>query len=70
MKIKTVRKSYDEVCSIKKPAHIRPKKPSKALNRLVRLLSAPDLKAVDFSYTTKNMEKAGAQADTLDMPGR
>lgn len=59
MKIKTVRKSYDEVCKIKKPAHIRPRKPSKALNRLVRLLSVPDLKAVDFSYAEENMEKAG-----------
>ena len=59
MKIKTVRKSYDEVINIKRGAHIRPKKPSKALNTLVKLLSAPDLKAVDFAYTEKNMEKAG-----------
>ena len=59
MKIKTVHKSYEEVCRIKRPAHIRPEKPSKALGTLVKLLSVPDLRAVDFTYTTKNMEQAG-----------
>lgn len=59
MKIKTIQKSYDEVCRTGKPAHIRPMKPSRILGGLVKLLSAPDLRAVDFSYTTENMDKAG-----------
>ncbi len=58
MKIKTIEKSYDEVIAIKAPEHIRPKKPSRALEALVRLLSIPDLRAVDFSYEKINMERA------------
>ncbi len=46
--------------SIPAPAHIRPKKPDRALGALVRLLSKPDLRAVDFSYETEKMERAGA----------
>lgn len=59
MKIKTVEKSYNEVCSVTPPEHIRPKKPSPALRTLMKALSSFDLKAVDFSYTTENMERAG-----------
>ncbi len=59
MKIKTVERSYDEVCRIKTPEHVRPMKPSRALGALVRLLSKPDLRAVDFSCEEKNMERAG-----------
>ena len=59
MKIKTVQKSYDEVIKIKKSAHVRPKKPSRALGALTRVLSVPDLKAVRFSYEKVNMERAG-----------
>ncbi len=58
MKIKTVKRSYDEVCLIKKPEHIRPKKPSRALNLLVKILSSADLKDVDFSYEEHDMERA------------
>ena len=58
MKIKTLEKSYEEVCRIKKPAHIRPKKPSRALRALVNILSVPDLKDVDFSFET-DTERAG-----------
>ena len=58
MKIKTLEKSYDEVMRIGKPEHIRPMKPSRGLGALMKALSLPDLKAVDFSYTTENMERA------------
>ncbi len=57
MKIKTVKRSYDEVCLIPVPEHIRPKKPNRALGALMRLLSAPDLKAVDFTYNVENAER-------------
>ena len=59
MKIRTIDKQYEEVLRLPKPEHIRPMKPSRALRMLVKTLSIPDLKAVGFSYTTKNMEKAG-----------
>ncbi len=59
MKIKTIKKPYDVVCAIKPPQHVRPIKPSRAMGLLVKLLSKPDLKAVDFSYETKDMERAG-----------
>lgn len=59
MKIKTVEKSYNEVRSVTPPEHIRPKKPNPALRTLMKALSSFDLKAVDFSYTTENMERAG-----------
>lgn len=59
MKIKTIEKSYDEVCAIKPPEHIRPKRPNRALRALMKTLSVPDLRAVDFSYRKINMERAG-----------
>lgn len=59
MKIKTLEKSYDEVANIPTPAHIRPMKPSPILRAVMRLASKPDLKAVDFSYETEGMERAG-----------
>ncbi len=45
--------------AIQKPEHIKPKKPSRLLGALVRVLSTADLRAVDFSYTTDRMERAG-----------
>ncbi|MCR5591778.1 MAG: 1-acyl-sn-glycerol-3-phosphate acyltransferase [Lachnospiraceae bacterium] len=59
MKIKTLSRSYEEVCAIKKPEHIKPMKPSRALRMLVKLLSVPDLNDVGFSYETDHMERAG-----------
>ena len=59
MKIKTVNSSYDEVCRIEKPGHIKPKKPNPILGTLAKVLSKPDLKDVDFSYDTIHMERAG-----------
>ena len=58
MKIKTIQKSYEEVLCLPKAPHIRPKKPSRVLNSLVKLLSVPDLRAVDFSYTVKDMKNS------------
>ena len=60
MKIRAVDKSYEDVCKIKKPEHIRPMKPSSLLRSVMRVASKPDLKAVDFSYTTDHMERAGS----------
>lgn len=59
MKIKTVEKPYEEVCRLKRPAHVVPKRPSRILGLTVKALSIPDLAAVKFTYTTKNMDRAG-----------
>ena len=53
MKIKTVRKRYEEVASIPRPKHVKPKKPWFALRVLIRILSIPDLLSSRFSYTVK-----------------
>ncbi len=59
MKIKTRLRSYDEVCAIPACEHVRPYRPSRALSFLMRSLSAFDLRATGFTYTSKNMERAG-----------
>ncbi len=59
MKIKTRRKSYDEVIQIPKAAHIKPMKPSPVLRSIMKIASGPDLRAVDFSYETGGLERAG-----------
>ena len=59
MKIHTVEKSYDEVIKLPKPGHIRPMKPSAFLGAIMKLASKPDLRAVDFSYETEGMDRAG-----------
>lgn len=59
MKIKSCTKTYEEVMQLPRPEHVKPKKPSKVLATAVRLFSMLDLMDVDFTYTTKNMEKAG-----------
>jgi len=59
MKIKTRTMDYDEVMKLPKPNHIKPKKPSLLLGTVMRLVSQLDLKDVNFTYTSHNMDKAG-----------
>ena len=56
MKIKTVRKSYDEVMALPRPVHRNPKKPWWLLRTLVRILSVGDLMATHFTYTYEGRE--------------
>ncbi len=56
MKIKTQKKSYAQVMALPRLQHRKPKKPSRFLSTLVRLVSIPTLKKTRFSYTTENME--------------
>jgi len=51
MKIKVISKSYDEVMTLPRPAHKKPKKPNIFFRTLERVLSAPDLCKVGFKYT-------------------
>lgn len=53
MKIKTVKKSYEEVMALPRPSHRSPKKPWFLLSTLIRLLSVPDLIATKFRYTVE-----------------
>lgn len=50
MKIKTVKKSYDEVMSIKLPKHKKPRRPSIILRTLINLISIVDLWRAKFKY--------------------
>ena len=51
MKIKTMRRSYDEVMALPRPAHKKPWKPTLLMSTVMRLASAPDLWATHFTYT-------------------
>jgi len=59
MKIKTSLKELHEVLALPKAEHLRPKKPNRIMQTLMRSLATKDLKDVDFTYETVNMEKAG-----------
>ncbi len=56
MKIKTQEKSYAQVMALPRLQHRKPRKPSRLLSTLVRLVSIPTLAKTKFSYTTENME--------------
>ncbi|MBE6600170.1 MAG: 1-acyl-sn-glycerol-3-phosphate acyltransferase [Ruminococcaceae bacterium] len=56
MKIKTVKKSYDEVMALPRPEHKRPKKPWFLLRTLIRVLSVGDLSRTNFSYNFEDRE--------------
>ena len=61
MKIKTYDLSYDEVLKLPHLKHKPPRKPSRLLAAVVRIISAPTLKKINFSYTTERMELVGDQ---------
>ena len=56
MKINTVQKDYDEVMALPRFRHKNPRKPSRLLGAVVRLVSIPTLRKTKFSYTTERME--------------
>ena len=61
MKIKTRNLSYDEVLKLPRLKHKKPLKPSRFLATVVRIISAPTLRKIKFSYTTERMELVGKQ---------
>ena len=61
MKIKTRKLSYDEVLKLPRLKHKKPLKPSRFLATVVRIVSAPTLKKIKFSYTTERMELVGKE---------
>ena len=61
MKIKTRDLSYEQVLELPRLKHKKPRKPSRFLAAVVRLISAPTLSKIKFSYTTERMELVGDQ---------
>ena len=59
MKIATKKLSYEKLKDIKRPKHFTPKRPNVFFRTLVRFLSEFDTRATKFTYTKKDMEKAG-----------
>jgi len=57
MKIKTVKKSYDEVMALPRVEHKKPGKPWFLLSSLIRVLAVKDLMATKFSYTIEGADK-------------
>lgn len=65
MKIKTRKKPYSEVVSIKRPPHKKPKQAWGILHLLLRILSIPDLWATRFECRRHGMEKLGKKEPAL-----
>lgn len=61
MKINTRNLPYEEVLKLPRLQHKNPRKPSRLLATLVRLLSAPTLMKTKFTYTTERMDLVGDQ---------
>ncbi len=59
MKIKTKKLPYEKAISLPREKHKKPIKPSIFFRTLIRLVSIFDLMATKFTFTKKNMEKAG-----------
>ena len=65
MKLKTIPKSYDEVVAMPKPKHRKPIRPKMCFRTLLRVVSAPDLAATDFTCEKIGMEKLGKKEPCL-----
>ena len=59
MKIKVTEKSYDEVLSLKKEKHKKPRKPDIFFRTLLKLVSIPDLLSTHFHCNKVGMEAVG-----------
>lgn len=53
--------SYEEVLKLPKLKHKNPLKPQMWLATIVRIICAPTLRKIKFSYTTERMELVGKQ---------
>jgi len=65
MKLKTIRKSYDDVVAMPKPKHRKPIRPNMFFRTLMRVASVPDLAATDFTCEKIGMEKLGKKEPCL-----
>ena len=65
MKIKTKKRTYDQVVAMKRPKQRNPMRPIGLLQLVIRVLSIFDLRPTKFTYTTENMEKIGKDEPCL-----
>ena len=65
MKIKVVKKDYDEVLKIPRPRHIRPRKPGILFRTLLKLVSYPDLWKTHFKCTKIDMKRLSKKENAL-----
>ena len=65
MKIKVVKKSYDEVMAIKPAHHKRPIRPSLFFRTLMKLVSMGDMRRTHFTHMKIGMEKLGRREPAL-----
>lgn len=65
MKIKVIKKDYDEVMKIPRPRHLRPRKPGIIFRTLLKLISYPDLQKTHFKCTKVDMERLGKKENAL-----
>lgn len=65
MKIKVTDITYEELLNKPVAVHQKPKKQNAFMRFLVSVLSGPELKATDFTYTGEGMEKLGEQQPCL-----
>ncbi len=61
MKIKTRKRSYQEVMKLKRPSHKAPLRPNILFRLLIRVLAIFDLMKVKFSYETEGLSKIGKE---------
>lgn len=57
MKIKTLKKSYDEVMALPKPKHKKPMRPWFILRSVIRVLALPDMWQTKFTYSFPDKDK-------------
>jgi len=65
MKINTRKMTYEEVTGLPRLKHKNPRKPSRFLATVVRIISHPTLRKTKFSYTTERMDLVGRNEPCL-----
>lgn len=65
MKTKIKEIQYNELLNKKRYKHFKPKNPNPFLTSLIKILSASELKSVNFTYTKKNMENISKKEPCL-----
>ena len=65
LKINTKKMSYEEMLKLPRLKHKTPRKPSKFLATVVRIVVESTLKQIDFSYTTERMDLIGKDEPCL-----
>ena len=65
MKIKVIKKSYDEVMNLPHPRHKKPRRPDIFFRTLMKIVSASDLRKTNFKSTKIGMERLGKRESAL-----